>query len=207
MSSYQQPVAIQNMKINYNQIQIEYPQLIQMNNTSVQHHINQIIYNNVLLLMEEQQKYQSGSHPQVIGHFEIKTNERGILSLTLSNYTYTQPMAHGFTILKSLTFSVNTGQLYSLADLFKAGANYVEIISKEITKQIKERDIPVIEPFQKIRPDQDFYLADKSIVVYFQLYELSPYYVGFPMFPISVYSLLDMSKEEAPLSILAIAAV
>ena len=44
-----------------------------------------------------------------------------------------------------------------------------------IEKKIVEWDVPLIEGFTQIRSDQDFYIADHSLVIYFQVYEWTPY--------------------------------
>jgi len=201
--AYQLPVTIQTQKVTHGVINIEYPSIVNLANPQVMQQINHTVQQLVEWIYQQQLKNQSGTLSQMLGQYELKTNERGILSLTLSNYTYFTPMAHGFTIVKSLTFDVNTGKVYTLADLFKPNSNYVELISKEVAAQLKQRDLPLLNGFTAIQPNQDFYLADKSLVVYFQLYEITPYYVGFPMFPISVYDLLPIAAEPGPLSTLA----
>ncbi len=136
----------------------------------------------------------------MLGTYEIKNNQRNILSLTLANYTYHEQAAHGMTYLSSLTFDLATGQKYTLNQLFKTGSHYIARLSTQILKQISERNIPLITDFVKIRPDQDFYIADKTLVIYFQLYEITPYVYGFPMFPISVYELEDVINDNGPLA-------
>lgn len=79
------------------------------------------------------------------------------------------------------------------------GSPYIAVISELIQAQIARRDVPVLEPFKSIRADQDFYVADRSLIVYFQLYELTPYVYGFPYFPISVYDLQQIVNEDGPL--------
>ncbi|HHY20883.1 MAG TPA: DUF3298 domain-containing protein [Bacilli bacterium] len=80
-----------------------------------------------------------------------------------------------------------------------------QLINRSIVKQtqqliqIKQRDIFLLNGFTVIRPDQDFYIADKALVIYFQLYEITPYAYGFPMFPISVYEIQDIIDENGPL--------
>ncbi|CAG7636453.1 DUF3298 domain-containing protein [Paenibacillus allorhizosphaerae] len=182
---------------------IDYPQVAGLPDRGVQQHVNRTILNMVYYLQQAQQKVQTGTHMQMTGHYEIKTNERGILSLLLSNYAYSEHMAHGFTIVKSLTFDVATGKLYNLSDLFKPGSDYVSVLSGQIQAQIKQRELPLLNGFTAIKPNQDYYLADKSIIVYFQLYEITPYYVGFPMFPISIYPLLPIAAPEGPLDTLS----
>ncbi|NLM10950.1 MAG: DUF3298 and DUF4163 domain-containing protein [Clostridiaceae bacterium] len=120
------------------------------------------------------------------GSFEIKNNQRGILSILLVGLADFGG-AHPMTVTKSLTMDTGTGESFSLHQLFKPG--YMEIINAEISRQIRERDIPVLDSFKGISPDQDYYVSDHTLVIYYQLYELSPYAAGFPYFPIPLYML------------------
>lgn len=135
------------------------------------------------------------------GFYEVKMNEKDILSLSLFNYAYTGG-AHGLTLQKSLTFRVSTGQEYKLSQLFKAGSPYIKRLSGLISEQIKGRDISTLEPFQMIRPDQDFYIADRALILYFALFELTPYAFGFPYFPISVYDIQEIIMDTGPLGVI-----
>lgn len=191
------PVCINTMKLTMPKLEVYYPSIGGISDINVQKKMNNTILNLVYQMIEDQGYYKN-TETTITGYFEIKNNQRGILSLTLSNYAFSGG-AHGMTIMKSLTFNVETGEEYSLSQLFKPGSNYVKVLSELIKVQIKERDIPVIEEFCEIKPNQDFYIADKILVLYFQLYELVPYAYGFPQFPISVYTIQDIINEDGPL--------
>lgn len=203
MASFQLPVAIETKTVSFPGTIIYYPQVTGLTNRSVQNQINRDILALVQQIVREQKEIQISGNTEMTGQYEIKTNERGILSLTLSNYSYTYPMAHGFTIIKSLTFDVQTGKRYALADLFKPGADYVQVLSREVSEQIQARQLPLLGEFKAIRPDQEYYLADKVLVLYFPLYEITPYYVGLPAFPVSLYDLLSIAAEPGPIPTLA----
>ena len=179
---------------------IYYPQIFHLKNPVVQYLINQAIAWEIQSLIQKQTAERPDSVVEMLGTYEIKNNQRNILSLTLANYTYHEQAAHGMTYLSSLTFDLATGQKYTLNQLFKTGSHYIARLSTQILKQISERNIPLITDFVKIRPDQDFYIADKTLVIYFQLYEITPYVYGFPMFPISVYELEDVINDNGPLA-------
>jgi hypothetical protein len=140
---------------------------------------------------------------EMIGYYEIKNNQRDVLSLSQLNYTYHYHAAHGMPYIKSLTFDLQSGKVSELKDLFKPGSDYVKRLSDIISTQIKDRNIQLLGDFKGIRENQDFYIADKSLVVYFQLYEITPYVFGFPMFPISVYELEDIIDENGLLGKMA----
>lgn len=203
MTLFQIPAAIRTHSIRTPGVSIDYPSVIGLPDRNVEEHLNRTIYALMLNLQKEQKNVQTGTQTEMIGHYEIKTNERGILSLILSNYAYSRPMAHGYTIAKSLTFNLNTGKVYSLRELFKPGSDYVKALSLIVDLQIKQRRLPTLNGFKSIQPDQDYYLADKTLVLYFQLYEITPYYVGLPMFPISIYSIQSITDEASPLAALS----
>lgn len=204
MVSQALPVSIQTMVIRQDGTTIYFPQVVNLQHMNIQQKINQKIYEYVQRLIQQQYEEQDAqSFIEMIGLYEIKTNERNILSLSLSNYAYAFKHAHGLTLMESLTFDVQTGKLYQLGDLFKEGSNYKSVLSKLIERQIKERDIPVLNSYPGILPDQNFYIADKSLVIYYQAYEFTPGYIGLPMFPISVFALQDVIKENGPLDRMA----
>jgi len=193
------PVAIghkilqkQSPKIN-----VYYPFVIGLANPQAELKINSAIVTTLNQTMVEL-GYHEPSLQEMVGEFEIKTNERNILSLTLTVYAFTGG-AHGMTIVKALSFDVTTGKQYELKDLFKPDSDYVTVLSKIIEQKIKDWEIQLLEPFTTIRPDQDFYFADHSLVIYFQLYEITPYVWGFPYFPIPILDIQDIIQPDGPL--------
>jgi hypothetical protein len=144
------------------------------------------------------QGYPGNGETEVTGYYELKTNERSVLSLSQFNYAYSKGAAHGLTVQKSLTFDAKTGRQAALADLFKPGADYAKRLSAIVREQIKWRDLTLLVDFPGVRPDQDFYIADQSLVVYYQLYEITAYAFGFASFPISVYEIFDIVREDGP---------
>lgn len=197
------PVSTIRLDCGRNQI-VYYPHVFFNEDHFWQFQMNEAIINQV----KKQISGQVGAMPttveEMLGLYEIKNNQREVLSLTLSNYTYHQDAAHGMTVINSLTFDLKKKQICKLEDLFKPGSNYVKRLSALIDIQIQERDLPLLEDFKGIRPDQDFYIADKTLVIYFQLYEISAYVFGFPMFPISVFDLVDLIDENSPLGRMAV---
>ncbi|SET48162.1 Protein of unknown function [Oceanobacillus limi] len=198
------PVSTVTLKVDFGRNKRIYYPRIDLQNHQLKHFINQQIVNQAQQLIDQQVSNMSTSVEEMLGTYEIKNNQRDILSLSQSNYTYHFQAAHGMTYMSSLTFDIKQGTLYKLSDLFKPGSNYVKRLSSLIQLQIKERDIQTLEEFTQIKPDQDFYIADKTLVIYFQLYEITPYVFGFPMFPISVYDLQDILNEDGPLGKMAV---
>jgi len=197
MNSQELPVIVTTQRLVGPRLDVVYPVVSGLANYWVQEKINRDILRLVYHLLDKQGYYEN---PQttVTGTYELKNNQRGILSLSLINYAFAGG-AHGMTYIKSLTFNINTGKVYKLSSLFNRGSDYVGRLSEIIRRQIEERELPLINEFEMIKPEQDYYIADKALVIYFQLYDLTPYAYGFPYFPISVYEIQDIINENGPL--------
>lgn len=179
------------------QINVAYPIVTNLADQRLEKKINDEIITTLNTMLIEQGFYNENLI-EMIGHYEIKTNERGILSLSLLVYSFTGG-AHGLTIINSLTFDVNTGKKFTLKDLFQQDSDYVKVLSEIISKKMKEWDVPLLEEFNEIKANQDFYLADHNLVIYFQLYELTPYAYGFPYFPIALKEIESIIRPDSPL--------
>lgn len=197
------PVSIDTATYTKPGAHIQYPQLRHLVNPRVQDACNRLIWKTVEAMMKVQGKFQWTHTFEMHGTFEIKTNERDVISLQLRNEVLSSPADYGYTQLKSLTFNLRDGHLYQLNDLFLPHKNHLFTLSKIIHDQIKSRQIPVTKPFRLIDAAQDFYLADKSLIIYFALSQLAPADYGFPMFPISVHELSKSLNPASPLAILA----
>lgn len=197
MNGLDEPVSIQTYKVLRDKLNLLYPAVVKHTPYTAELAMNTAIVNAVNKQLREQ-GYPQNPQTDVTAHYELKTNERGILSLTLWNYAFSGG-AHGLTIQNALTFNTESGKAYALKDLFKPGSDYVAKLSAIIKAELKTRDIPLLVEFNSIRPDQDFYIADKALVVYFQVYELAAYVYGFLYFPISVYAIQDIIAEDGPL--------
>ncbi|KRF30534.1 DUF3298 and DUF4163 domain-containing protein [Paenibacillus sp. Soil787] len=197
MNGLDHPVSIKTYQVLRDKLQLLYPAVEKQLPYSAELAMNTAIVNAVNKQLREQ-GYPQNPQTDVTAHYELKTNERGVLSLTLWNYAFSGG-AHGLTIQNALTFNTETGKAYTLKDLFKPGSDYVAKLSAIIKAELKTRDIPLLVEFNGIKPDQDFYIADKALVVYFQVYELAAYVYGFLYFPISIYAIQDIIAEDGPL--------
>lgn len=193
------PIPIKTKKIPHASpnVNIYFPAVHNLEHPNAQSRINHAIVtllNNILI----EQNYYDPSLVEMQAYYEIKNNQRGILSLNLIVYSFTGG-AHGTTIIKSLTFDTATGKQYTLSEMFKPGSDYVKELSAIIKKDIKNWDIDLLGGFAGISKDQDFYIADTSIVIYFQVYDITPGYWGFPYFPIPILDIADIIKPNSPL--------
>ncbi|GAK05730.1 probable anti-SigV factor [Geomicrobium sp. JCM 19037] len=58
----------------------------------------------------------------------------------------------------------------------------------------------LFKPFDTIPDDVQFYVADKTLVIFFNQYDILPYVFGITYFPISLYALQEAIPDDGPLS-------
>ncbi len=132
--------------------------------------------------------------------YEIKKNSTDVVSLIIKYYKYSGG-AHGYYEYVPYNIDMRSGEFLEISDLFKEGVDYKTIINKEINNQIKllgnkEENIEKIYDFYSIKDNQKFYLQDKSIVIFFDLYEIAPYAAGIPEFPVEVENIKDSLQNK-----------
>lgn len=126
---------------------------------------------------------------ELIFEYTVTCNQAPIISLYQDQYTFTGG-AHGSTVRTSQNWDLACNKQLTLNDVFAKKTNYLLSIFRQINQQIQEKGadlffdnycILVLETFQ---PSQ-FYLTPKSVVIYFQQYDIAPYSTGIPTFEIS----------------------
>lgn len=182
MAEYLPGVKIVNKELIKPRIKINYPRVVGMESKLIQWRINRRIKDKVDMLISGQGFL--GNLREMIGSYKITLNGKGLLSIRFENYAYLEGAAHGLTDVGSLNLDIKTGIDYSLRDLFLPEGSYVETISTIIADRIEDEDIPLTREFSGISPEQEYYLKDRALVIYFQLYEFTPYAYGIPEFRI-----------------------
>ena len=82
-----------------------------MHDQRMEYFINQTIVYQTQQLINKQIGDMPTTVEEMLRSFEIKNNQRQVLSLSLSNYTYHYRAAHGMTYIKSITFDLEKSSL------------------------------------------------------------------------------------------------
>ncbi|UWD48634.1 DUF3298 and DUF4163 domain-containing protein [Clostridioides difficile] len=132
--------------------------------------------------------------------FELKKNTDSALSIKVRYYTYSGG-AHGYYQDIAYNVDMRTGKFLELMDLFKDNTKYKEVIDEKIKQQItelekKDKENVGIYNFKGIKENQNFYLQDDNLVIYFDLYDITPYAAGIPEFSINKKLISYMLKSE-----------
>ena len=172
---------------------IEYPVVSGLSNKKVQAAINNVFLAHVQQRKKDAQQangigpdpFMNGEKYNVSTTYTVKRNKNGILSVVFLDSEYTGG-AHGMYDMNAYTIQIATGKVYSLGDLFKKNSNYTSLIRNEIMHQLQVKNDRMFNTadFKVIPSNQRYYLTDKGIVIYFALYEYTPYVSGIPEYVI-----------------------
>ena len=173
---------------------VNYPQISGFADEAVQNKINTLLKSEAELNADAARESLSealGEIPDQVpavsfdGAYTITYNEQGKLSLYVDYYIYTGG-AHGSTARVPYTFDLKTGNMLTLKEATGNNDKYVSIINSKIKSQIKARGIYLLNPFETIEPDREYFLKHNGVVIYFGQYEYTPYAEGMPEFEIPV---------------------
>lgn len=174
------PIQLNEQKLVPGKFSVFYPFIPnQNNNNKIYSNINNSITAEVSKLFNQQVFLPEAiDFSEIYGRYEITVNKNGILSILFSLYTYINRAAHGFTAYSSITVNTNTGQKYSFSDLFNPKIYYGGFLNELANQYIKDNNIQLISEYNGITPNQQYYLTEDSLVLYYQVYEYTPYSYG-----------------------------
>ncbi|MBP3708198.1 MAG: DUF3298 and DUF4163 domain-containing protein [Clostridia bacterium] len=123
---------------------------------------------------------------EVYQNYKITFNSWKIISLFIDEYTFTGG-AHGNTIRTSQTWDLSRGRQIELYQFFNNPYFILQIL-KNIKMQIEENPEIYFDDACCLLIDtfnpQSFYLDQRSIIIYFQQYDIAPYSSGIREFSI-----------------------
>jgi len=129
---------------------------------------------------------------------EAKFCSNDFISIVTEKNVYTGG-AHGNLWKIADNIDARYKKKINLSDLF-IDSNYIEFINMRIEELIKENPEEYCDLWQKPqitdRHQEDFYISEGNIVIFYQPYDLSYYAKGIIEFPISIESLRGYIKPE-----------
>lgn len=142
-------------------------------------------YNEILSMSNQykidykNQKYNTIKYKfEAYSKFNTTYNKNNILSIPILTYSFTGG-AHGNSYLKSFNYDLYNKKELKLCDLFKDNIDYKKLIEKFIKDEIRKNPSNYFsEKDFKITEEQEFYIDAKGISIYFQTYDIAPYYMG-----------------------------
>ncbi len=143
--------------------------------------------------------------------YNILRNDEKLLSIQF--YT-TINMGGSGEYSRCFTLDKTSGTVLKLADLFTEESDYVEVISSDILRQMKEQVMAGEadyfipggiwsdeECFKEIEEDQNFYIDENNkLVIIFEEYEVAPGSAGIPQFTVEPEILREILRQPSLLS-------
>lgn len=211
-SNLAEPVEFEALMVIYHtheiEVNLEIPVLKSMENEDIQDKLNTMFEDHAEAFVREvyswyeeyaqmAKEYDFEPHTFVAyTRYSVTFNEAEILSIPVTYYQYTGG-AHGMTEIRSYNIDLRNGNLFELKNILDD--RQLATVNAEIKRQLLEDTESYFpeaaESFEGVADNQGFYLKNGELVIYFQLYELQPYALGFPEFIFSLDS-LELSIEQ-----------
>lgn len=197
---FREAVNLKNQKLMPPKFKISYPVINNPNSKDNITKINNAIVDEVDKLFRSQVlRPEVIDFAEVLGTYEITLNKNGIFSILFALYVYENKAAHGLTLYSSITANVEKGEVYIFSDLFNPKIYYISILNELAQKYIKENNILLINKYNGITENQQYYLTENSLVLYYQLYEYTPYVYGLFKIEIPYSKIVNIVGPAGPI--------
>lgn len=136
------------------------------------------------------------------GNFKILFYKGNLLVLDLIGYYSKLNEDSVFQVRKTLIINLITGKLHEIKDLFTDGSKWNVSINKIISQMIKEDpQYEFIFPhsFKGIDKNQDFYIDNKNLYIYYHPGEIAPKAAGFVAFTIPFKTIEKVMNKDGEL--------
>ncbi|MFA6075075.1 MAG: DUF3298 and DUF4163 domain-containing protein [Negativicutes bacterium] len=183
------------------------PQVYGMKDTAIQTDVNKILSADIEIDLKNWEKnwpdMYKATQPEVRSglHFSFtfdqNYNKENILSVVMSEYSFAGG-AHGMAFQYAHNIDLTNGKEILLASLFNDTIDWKKMINAYIDNEIKyyQRDLK----FDGIKEDQNYYLSNQGLVIFFNPYEIGPWVEGMPTFAIPYrvisFAFSDKYKER-----------
>jgi hypothetical protein len=98
--------------------------------------------------------------------------------------------------------NVKTGQVYNFSDLFNPRIYYIGFLNELAKQYIKDNNITLINEYKGVTQDQQYYLTPNSLVLYYQVYEYTPYYYGLFKIELPYNKIRNLLGPTSPINML-----
>jgi hypothetical protein len=185
--------------VKLHEASLTYPSLTGVINYAVGRKLNTAIRDTALSLI--QTPTPSTDVISAASKYDLKVLKNNIISIRFENYIFERHYAHGMTYVSSITANTQTGQVYQFADLFNPTSIYKAVLTRLIQQQIANRQIQLINPYNGIKGDESFYLTETNLVIYYPIYEYTPYYYGVLEFSIPYQQIQSIINPQGPIAL------
>ncbi len=102
--------------------------------------------------------------------YKIEFEKEELISIRFDQVIKVNDGIRPYFEIKSITLNKSSGKKYNLSDLFYPHSGYEVILGNFIKDKINSENIDTIREFQGLDAEQEFYLTDNGLVIYYQPY-------------------------------------
>jgi hypothetical protein len=178
-------------------LDVVYPQISGLQNSSVQRQINAEL-KHASGLTNQIQTNTAGGEEKYYTSYQV-TYHQGDIASFLFLTTDDTGGAHPGNGVASITVDLRNGHQYHLADLFKPKSTYVQQISGVIRKQAAQRQLTFTSPFTSIHKNDVWVMTPSGFAIVASSYEYFSYAVGTPAFTIPFSDVSSSINQQGQL--------
>ncbi len=126
--------------------------------------------------------------------YEIKSNQRMLLSLLFR--LAVKRDTDSAVVVKTATYHCMAGKRLSFDEFFNQKRNWQGRVRDAAEAVAADLNLDIIGQIPVVNGSNEFYIADKTLVLVYQQYEIATFASGIPILPIPMYTIEDVMDSD-----------
>lgn len=159
------------------EFEIKYPVISNMENKEIEQSLNKIIKEKFCVnakSTEEDEEFKATLNTD----YEITKQTDELISIKIFSSIFMEGAAHPSNTLEGLTLNMTTGKEIELKDLFKQDADFNKVLNGILKEKVTKLDFELFEEYKGLETQQEFYLTDESLIIFYVEGVYTPHAVG-----------------------------
>jgi len=175
-----------------------YPVISGLKNKSTEKKINDTIYYEMVKAYEDLVRFDGPENTMYIYSTYVITREKNLLLIDQNIFTDLLGAVHDYSYRNTVYIDSETGEKYSLADLFRTGSDVWDYLSTIVSGQVREKmdEMGYFTDEIAIGPETLFALKQDGIVLYYVAGDIAAYAAGMQEFFIPYADMKEYINTE-----------
>lgn len=176
--------AIKEKTVKTDLVSVKYPVVVNIKDKEIQEKINFLLYQRAFEFLDQNAILKGKALYKSV--YDVSYRRGGLISIKFMEMLYSPWNNDLQSTMKSITFNINDGTVYTLDDIFIPDIGYKDILNGLMKEVIKRNAMLLLREFKGVEKNQSFYLSNDGLVVYYQPGIYTPREVG-PLSIVVIY--------------------
>lgn len=159
-------ISIKSNTLKADMLNVIYPSIENLKNKTVRDKLNSMLYSRSMAFLNDYSMFTGKA--AYSSAYNITYNKHDIVSIRFLEGMIFPVDNEAMSRIKSMTFNIKDGTVYSLDAIFHPGTDHKTLLNKLMNEVIKDNGMILLKEFKGVEKDQEFYLSKEGLTICYQ---------------------------------------